>query len=78
MSFHSIWNEKPRCNVSVYWYNGEYEGECERDPEHEGDHFDGMNWFNGSNEEGEPDESYDVSTGVHARWTEELRKEQRR
>jgi hypothetical protein len=45
---------KPRtCGKFVYWWNGEYEGNCELLEDHEpGDrHFDGLSWFNDDNEE---------------------------
>jgi len=48
--------EPEKCGESVYWWDGEYEGHCERSVGHEGPHFDGMSWFNDDNEEaGEPD-----------------------
>lgn len=33
------------CGKTVYWWNGEYEGECERPKGHDGDHFDGLSWY---------------------------------
>jgi hypothetical protein len=33
------------CARFVYWWNGEYEGYCELPEHHEGDHFDGLSWF---------------------------------
>jgi hypothetical protein len=33
------------CNEFVYWYDGEYEGNCELPSGHEGDHFDGISWY---------------------------------
>lgn len=33
------------CGEFVSWWEGEYEGTCELPPEHEGDHFDGLSWF---------------------------------
>lgn len=35
-----------RCNAFVDWWDGEYEGYCELPKGHEGDHFDGLSWFN--------------------------------
>lgn len=28
------------------WWDGEYEGNCELPPNHGGDHWDGLSWFN--------------------------------
>jgi len=33
------------CYAFVSWWNGEYEGNCELPPNHEGDHWDGLSWF---------------------------------
>lgn len=33
------------CGQFVSWWNGEYEGNCERHEDHAGPHFDGMSWF---------------------------------
>lgn len=38
------------CNKFVYWWDGEYEGNCELEDGHDGDHFDGTSWFNDDNE----------------------------
>ena len=38
------------CGRLVIWYDGEYEGECERPDEHEGDHYDGLHWYNDDSE----------------------------
>ncbi len=38
------------CGKAVYWWDGEYEGECELPVGHEGDHFDGLSWFNDDGE----------------------------
>lgn len=34
-----------RCNAFVMWWDGEYEGNCILDPDHEGDHWDGVSWY---------------------------------
>lgn len=34
-----------RCGELVYWWNGEYEGWCEREADHDGPHFDGTSWY---------------------------------
>jgi hypothetical protein len=34
------------CGHFVYWWDGEYEGNCERPVGHPGDHYDGMSWWN--------------------------------
>ena len=34
------------CSRFVYWWDGEYEGNCERPEGHDGDHWDGVSWFN--------------------------------
>lgn len=41
----------PVCGKAVYWWDGEYEGECELPEGHEGDHFDGLSWFNDDGED---------------------------
>lgn len=33
------------CGESISWWDGEYEGECGRPKDHEGDHFDGLSWW---------------------------------
>jgi len=33
------------CYAFVSWWNGEYEGNCELSPNHDGDHWDGVSWF---------------------------------
>jgi hypothetical protein len=38
------------CGKRVYWWDGEYEGECELPEGHEGDHYDGLSWFNDDGE----------------------------
>lgn len=43
-----------RCGRTVYWWDGEYEGECELPAGHVGPHFDGTHWFNDDNEEVDP------------------------
>ena len=39
------------CNHFVYWWDGEYEGNCAREFEHDGPHYDGLSWYNDLNEE---------------------------
>lgn len=43
--------EPKPCGRSVYWWEGEYEGECKLPEGHKGDHFDGLSWYD---DEGEP------------------------
>lgn len=38
------------CGGRVYWWDGEYEGECVLPKGHEGDHFDGLSWYNDARE----------------------------
>lgn len=33
------------CYETVFWYDGEYEGECELVKYHAGPHFDGLCWW---------------------------------
>lgn len=40
-----------QCGVTVYWWDGEYEGECELPEGHDGPHFDGMSWYDDDNQE---------------------------
>jgi hypothetical protein len=40
----------PACGKFVYWWDGEYEGNCELPSGHDGPHFDGLSWFNDDNE----------------------------
>jgi hypothetical protein len=35
----------PLCGKHVYWWDGEYEGDCELPEGHEGDHWDGRSWY---------------------------------
>lgn len=42
------------CGKAVFWWDGEYEGECELPEGHEGDHFDGLSWFNDDGHEVDP------------------------
>lgn len=53
MARHVRTGEVPRaalCGRAVQWWEGEYEGECELPVDHEGDHWDGLSWFNDDNE----------------------------
>ncbi len=34
------------CEFRVYWWDGEYEGECELPAGHAGDHTDRLSWWN--------------------------------
>lgn len=38
------------CGRHVYWWDGEYEGVCELPDDHDGDHYDGLSWFDDLNE----------------------------
>lgn len=42
--------EEGACGRTVYWWGGEYEGECKRPQGHRGDHYDGSSWFDDDNE----------------------------
>lgn len=42
------------CGHLVYWWDGEYEGECELPAGHDGPHFDGLSWFDDDNQEVDP------------------------
>lgn len=33
------------CRRIVFWWDGEYEGECELPLDHDGPHYDGLSWF---------------------------------
>ncbi|WP_433730975.1 hypothetical protein ACQP2Y_21500 [Actinoplanes sp. CA-051413] len=33
------------CGKLVYWWDGEYESNCELAASHEGPHFDGLSWY---------------------------------
>ena len=39
------------CRKFVFWWDGEYEGECELSKDHEGPHYDGLSWYDDDNEE---------------------------
>ena len=39
------------CNAFVYWWDGEYEGNCELLEGHTGDHYDGISWYNDDSED---------------------------
>lgn len=54
---------KKLCNAFVYWWNGEYEGECELSDGHEGPHYDGLSWYVGDGrwaEEVDPSDYYHI------------------
>lgn len=44
-------SSRETCGERVYWWDGEYEGECELPKGHQGPHFDGLSWFD---DDGEP------------------------
>jgi hypothetical protein len=50
----ALQERRPPCEKMVYWWDGEYEGNCTLPRWHKGPHFDGLNWFNDDNEEVEP------------------------
>jgi len=35
----------------VYWWDGEYEGECNLEANHNRDHTDGISWWNDEKED---------------------------
>jgi hypothetical protein len=39
------------CGAPVYWWDGEYDNNCQLPDGHDGPHFDGLSWFNDDNEE---------------------------
>jgi hypothetical protein len=39
------------CGFHVYWWDGEYEGNCELDEGHDGPHFDGRVWYDDNMED---------------------------
>lgn len=45
------------CGHTVYWWDGEYEGECELPSGHGGAHYDGLSWYNDIGEEVEAPDS---------------------
>lgn len=38
------------CDHRVYWWDGEYEGSCELPEGHDGDHYDGLSWYDDDGE----------------------------
>lgn len=38
------------CHRFVSWWDGEYEGSCELQEGHDGDHYDGLSWYNDDGE----------------------------
>lgn len=50
---------KTTCGEFVSWYNGEYEGYCELPDQHEGDHFDGMSWYDDDGESTDYEHHYE-------------------
>lgn len=52
----------PLCGARAYWWDGEYEGECELTERHAGPHYDGVSWFNDDNERVEPPEPHNPET----------------
>lgn len=45
---------KTACGAHVYWWDGEYEGDCELDEGHDGPHFDGVSWYDDEGDEVQP------------------------
>lgn len=41
----------PECGKMVFWYDGEYEGTCELEPDHDSPHYDGLSWYDDDGEE---------------------------
>ena len=39
------------CDEFIYWWDGEYEGNCERPLGHSGDHYDGVSWYDDEHED---------------------------
>jgi len=39
------WPQVSACAEFVSWWDGEYEGECELPEGHDGDHYDGLSWY---------------------------------
>jgi hypothetical protein len=37
--------DEPTCTSRVYWWDGEYEGDCELLLDHDGLHHDGLSWW---------------------------------
>lgn len=52
-------SESPACGRAVFWWAGEYEGECKLPAGHDGPHFDGLHWFNDEGDEVPPPEDND-------------------
>jgi hypothetical protein len=49
------------CGRHVYWWDGEYDGNCGLPEGHEGPHFDGLSWFDDDNHEvDEPEQAPDA------------------
>lgn len=48
----------PQCLRFVSWWGGEYEGNCQLAAGHDGDHWDGMSWY----DDGENDDGFTSST----------------
>lgn len=44
-------NDTIKCHYPVYWWDGEYEGNCELPEGHTGDHYDGLSWYNDDEED---------------------------
>jgi hypothetical protein len=42
------------CGKFVYWWDGEYEGNCELADSHDGPHFDGLSWYDDDLDEVDP------------------------
>ena len=52
-----------QCWERVYWYDGEYDDNCELPDGHEGHHFDGLSCFTA---DGETEEVYGCEQHDHA------------
>lgn len=48
------------CGASLYMYEGEYEGECERPKGHDGPHWDGLTSWRTTEEPGQEPTGWDV------------------
>jgi hypothetical protein len=60
-----------QCYQGVYWWDGEYEGNCILRADHPpGLHWDGMSWYNDDNEQlyDLPDDLAAYIQGVYAGW----------
>jgi len=55
--------DTPVCGKFVSWWDGEYEGECELPEGHDGDHNDGLSWYDDDGRNTDDEHRHPYTTG---------------